>query len=129
MSPSSHHPVVLVVDDNDAVRDGLMFLLNTYGYRAVGAADGREALAHLEAGLRPCLILLDLRMPRFSGRWFLERKRRDRRFANIAVAVMSATDARRQLQGIVAQLPKPIPVHELLAVVEAHCPPAFDARP
>jgi len=114
-------PVILVVDDNDSVRGALIFLLSSYGYDAVGAEDGRVALSYLESGLEPCLILLDLEMPRYSGRWFLSRQRRDVRFSHIPVAVVSA-GGRDRLAGIVAKLPKPIPIEDLLAVVEANCP-------
>jgi DNA-binding NarL/FixJ family response regulator len=59
---------VLIVDDHPVVRDGLrgMFAATT-GFHVVGeAADGREAVA-LAAGLRPDVVLMDLRMPGGGG--------------------------------------------------------------
>jgi DNA-binding NarL/FixJ family response regulator len=59
---------VLVADDQAAVRDGLVTLLDlTEGVTVVGAAsDGLEAVS-LTASLRPDVVLMDLRMPHLDG--------------------------------------------------------------
>jgi DNA-binding NarL/FixJ family response regulator len=59
---------VVVVDDQRAVREGLVTILSTIpGVRVVGsAADGAEAL-ELTGELRPDVVLMDLRMPRMGG--------------------------------------------------------------
>jgi DNA-binding NarL/FixJ family response regulator len=59
---------VLVVDDDPAVRDGLMALLETQpDLLPVGeAADGLEAI-EMAAGLRPDVVLMDLGMPHLDG--------------------------------------------------------------
>ena len=61
-----HSSVVLVVDDELAIRKGLVFLLRNEGYRALEAANGREALDAVWQK-RPDLILLDLMMPELNG--------------------------------------------------------------
>jgi CheY-like chemotaxis protein len=63
---------VLVVDDNPDTRDAVVTLLQISGYRAVGAPDGRDALAYLKGLGDPSLILLDLRMPVMDGWRFRE---------------------------------------------------------
>lgn len=123
-SSESDQHTILVVDDDRAVRDGITFLLEGCGYRVIGAEDGRQALRRLEEGLKPCLILLDLDMPRFDGDWFLDHQRQDQRFAAIPTVIVSALEARGTLAGLAPSLPKPIPVDELLAIVEVHCPPS-----
>ena len=66
---------VLIVEDDPDVREMLAALLVTEGFHAVAAEDGLEAL-HLLRTVRhrapqvPCLILLDLMMPRLSGNEF-----------------------------------------------------------
>jgi two-component system, cell cycle sensor histidine kinase and response regulator CckA len=61
-------PLILVVDDEDSVRTLTVRLLERCGYRAVGAADGVEALAVLRARYAEfSCVLLDLTMPRLSG--------------------------------------------------------------
>jgi DNA-binding response OmpR family regulator len=57
---------ILVVDDETTLRETLVEALESEGYRAVAAADGREALAAFRAH-RPDLVLLDLMLPELSG--------------------------------------------------------------
>src|SRR5690348_7089649 len=68
-------PVVLVVDDNPAIRDMVSWALELDGYEPAEAAEGQEALdwisnAALE-GRYPSVILLDLTMPGMDGNEFL----------------------------------------------------------
>jgi CheY-like chemotaxis protein len=66
---------VLIVEDDRYIRDLLTTLLSTEGFHAIAAEDGLEAL-HLLRSVRhrapavPCLVLLDLSMPRLSGTEF-----------------------------------------------------------
>jgi two-component system response regulator RegX3 len=57
---------ILVVDDETTLRETLVEALETEGYRAISAADGREALLRFRAD-RPDLVLLDLMLPELSG--------------------------------------------------------------
>lgn len=58
---------VLVVDDDEAIRETLRFVLEDAGYSVVEAENGLEALDILYASDEPLVVLLDLRMPRLSG--------------------------------------------------------------
>src|ERR1700686_5044428 len=72
-----HQPVVLVVDDNAAIRDMVTWALELDGFASAVAAEGQEALAWMDNaardGLYPAVILLDLAMPGMDGDAFLER--------------------------------------------------------
>jgi len=57
---------VLVVDDEEAVRDLLQRILNKAGYNVVTAADGQEALYKVSLGEAE-VVLLDIHMPGMSG--------------------------------------------------------------
>jgi DNA-binding response OmpR family regulator len=57
---------ILVVDDEPTLRETIIEALELEGYRAIPAADGREALARFRAE-RPQLVLLDLMLPELSG--------------------------------------------------------------
>src|SRR6185312_10286590 len=74
-----HQPIVLVVDDNPAIRDMVSWALELDGYEPAEAAEGQEALAWIDNAARegryPSVILLDLAMPGMNGKLFLERLR------------------------------------------------------
>ena len=88
------------------------------------ARNGREAIEILEAGLRPCLILLDMLMPGMDGWQFRRAQQADGDLAKIPVVVVSGVKATRNsaLQGgAVAFLPKPIRPEALLETVSQTC--------
>jgi CheY-like chemotaxis protein len=120
---------VLIVEDDPDIRKMLSALIATAGFHAVAAEDGLEAL-HLLRAVRhrapetPCLILLDLKMPRLSGNEFRRAQLGDPVVASVPVAVMSgAADVQQRAEalGAVAVLPKPIDFDTLLAVVRRYC--------
>ena len=120
---------VLIVEDDPDVREMLATLLDTEGFHAVAAEDGLEAL-HLLRALRhrapqtPCLILLDLMMPRLSGNEFRRAQLGDPTVATVPVAVMSGAidlEQRAASLGAVATLSKPIDCDLLLKVVRRYC--------
>jgi CheY-like chemotaxis protein len=118
---------VLVVDDDRDIRDSLIEMLEAHGYRAAGAANGREALALLETSPHPpCLILLDLMMPVMDGRGFREEQLKHPAWAQIPVVVISAySDAQAQARALDLEcLRKPLGLRPLIEVVRRHCPGA-----
>jgi CheY-like chemotaxis protein len=116
---------VLVVEDNQDVRETLIELLESYGYAAIGAEHGREALEKLDQlGTRPCLIVLDLMMPVMDGRAFRLEQLKKPEVSSVPVVVISAYDESperlRDMQAL-AYLRKPINLTELMRVVGQHC--------
>lgn len=120
---------VLIVEDDPDVREMLRELLATAGFHAIAAQDGLEAL-HLLRTVRhrapnvPCLVLLDLKMPRLGGNEFRRAQLGDPTVANVPIAVMSgATDLeqRAAAMGAVATLAKPLDVDVLMEVVKRYC--------
>ena len=59
-------PVVLTIDDDQAVRESLANFLEDFGYNVLQAEDGEHGL-EVFAAEHPDLILVDLRMPRMDG--------------------------------------------------------------
>jgi CheY-like chemotaxis protein len=120
---------VLIVEDDAHTREMLATLLTTEGFHPVAAEDGLEALHLLRAVRRrapdvPCLVLLDLTMPRLGGHEFRRAQLGDPSLAGIPVAVMSgAIDAavHAQALGAVATVLKPIDLDLLLGVVRRYC--------
>ena len=69
---------VLVVEDDEAIGEALVSLLEDAGHEAVCAPDGRVALEEMRTGGEPCVILLDLAMPGMNGLQFREAQRKRR---------------------------------------------------
>ena len=84
--PNRSRYQILLVDDDEGVRNTLAMLLTSAGYDVAAATDGFEALLHLKRAL-PGMIISDLNMPRMSGFEFLSVARR--RFPEILVIAMS----------------------------------------
>jgi CheY-like chemotaxis protein len=78
MRTDSSINTILLVEDNEVVREGLARVLRGEGHAVAVAANGREALAALRGGLRPALVLLDMLLPGLDGWRFLEQWRADR---------------------------------------------------
>lgn len=88
-SEREHHPVVMVVDDNQQNRELLQAYLEDIDCRTVPAGDGPEALEIL-AKDPPDLILLDVMMPRMSGFEVCRRIKSDPKTADIPVIMVTA---------------------------------------
>lgn len=81
---------ILVVDDDQAVRDSLARSLHYSGWEVTTAGDGIEALARLSA-MRPDAVIMDVMMPRLDG---LETTRSLRASGNdVPILVLTARDA------------------------------------
>jgi CheY-like chemotaxis protein len=116
MTPPSSR--ILVVDDNDALRENLAEALELEGYEVVVAADGDGALDHLAADPPPGVVLLDLMMPGMSGRELLSLIRTNPRLVGVRVVITTGlSGARARVAYADAVLTKPFGVKELLAAL------------
>jgi CheY-like chemotaxis protein len=106
-------PLVLVVDDDDAIRESLGDLLEDAGFETVGARHGLEALNVLAVlATAPTFILLDLMMPVMDGWAFCDRRGKSGTFREIPIIALSAVELSESNRpaGIDAFLAKPIDV-------------------
>jgi CheY-like chemotaxis protein len=114
--------IVLVVDDDPDIRDALCELLNDEGYRAVAAANGKDALLYLGSQDAPCVILLDLMMPVMDGWEFRRHQQADPRWKTIPVVVITAA-GKYGANSIAAErvLPKPLQLEQVLEALRQYC--------
>ena len=88
---------VLVVDDNDDVRELLIHILRAEGLATLGAADAVSALAILDSQ-QVDLILLDVMMPGISGIELLSKIRTsERSYSNLPIAMITALSAQDEI--------------------------------
>jgi CheY-like chemotaxis protein len=83
------HGPILIVDDDPDFCSAIAELFESSGHAVVTARDGAEALCRLREGLVPCLILLDLEMPRRDGVSFRREQLADPALAPIPVILHS----------------------------------------
>jgi signal transduction histidine kinase len=119
---TQHFPTrdrILVVENEELLRNSLVQLLVERGYEVLSADNGSEALRLLHAGPTPDLIVLDLRMPVMDGWQFRAIQKDDPHLGIIPVLAMSA-DTSPKAAAISAQgyLRKPFDSKDLLAAVE-----------
>ncbi len=126
--PSRRHVstshTVLVVDDNDDVREAFVALLLMHGYHASGASSGSRALEQLREGLRPCVVLLDLRMPEMDGWTVWARMHAEPTLASIPVVMVSGDpeqSRRAEALGMRNFIRKPVDADKLVATVARFC--------
>lgn len=98
---------VLLIEDNDGLREALARLLEARGYPVVQVRDGREGWDFLAHGGCPSVIVLDILMPGMDGRAFRNTQLQHADCANIPVIVFTAT--REDLPGVVGTVRKADP--------------------
>jgi CheY-like chemotaxis protein len=119
VSMTDRRPKVLVVDDNTALRENLGEALEDEGYAVVLAPDGARALAALEVGSLPDIVLVDLVMPGMDGRELVTRIRADGRWAGVRLVLTSGLSRPEVGEAAVdAFLPKPFGLELLLETLQ-----------
>lgn len=119
-STSNQKPLILVVDDDQALLKLIRRFLELGGYNVTTASDGEKALQLIDAE-KPSLIILDVRMPGLNGYQVCERVRK---LSNVPIIMLTAkAELDDVTQGFAVgaddYVAKPFGVDELLARVKA----------
>lgn len=114
---------ILIVEDDEMIRDSLKTILEVEGYRVQTAANGKLGLEALAKIQTPCLILLDLMMPVMDGWAFAEALKSDMVLAAIPVVMVTAyadtiPDMADRPHGVIK---KPVDINLLLSTVKRYC--------
>jgi CheY-like chemotaxis protein len=107
---------ILIVEDDEAIRDILTFALESRGYSVFTAANGEEGLQIARNLNRPCLILLDLMMPILDGWAFAKIIESDPVMGKSPIVVVTASCESAEPIHFKEILHKPIDVHKLYSV-------------
>jgi two-component system, chemotaxis family, chemotaxis protein CheY len=113
--------MVLVIDDDDGVREAILDVLESSQVPARGVASGAEAFEYLGSNPPPRLILLDLVLPDMPGAAIRNRLLQKPELAGIPVVLMTASSNLEAIDGACPQLAgrlrKPFDLQALLGLV------------
>ena len=112
---------MLVVDDQEAIRDTLQVALDDEGFTVECASNGREALDILE-WWKPCVILLDLMMPVMDGWTFCaEQKRTGDHTPIVLLSAAGRLDEHSRSLGAAAVIAKPFDIDSVISTIQRVC--------
>jgi two-component system chemotaxis response regulator CheY len=120
MSNDSCPASVLVVEDDEDIREAIGNILEDEGYEVALAEHGEHALALLSELERPCLLLVDLVMPEMDGWQLMKALSKNDRLATIPVVIMSAVTRPAHIDGQ-RVIKKPLDLDIMLRIVREHC--------
>jgi len=117
---------IVVVDDDEEIRDIVDFLLSELGWNVETVADGEECWAHLDsrADGGPDLVVLDIMMPELDGISLLERIRSHDEFETLPVIMLTSRNREEDIvqtleSGADGFISKPFSEDELVGRIEA----------
>ncbi len=113
---------VLLVEDEEDLRELMRDALELYGYAVVTAREGQEALEALARIEHVCLVLLDLFMPGMNGWDFVEHLKKRPELAAVPVVGHSSAPGNAP-PGVNRVVQKPVDLKRLLSVVREFCAP------
>src|SRR5258707_2359905 len=118
-------PTVLVVEDNEDLRENAVLVLRLEGFNALSATDGQDALDLLMSGkCRPDLIVSDIAMPRLDGYGFFEAVHSNPTLRAIPFIFLTARGSRRDIRfgkelGVDDYLVKPFNAEDFLIAIRS----------
>jgi two-component system cell cycle response regulator len=119
-------PRILVIDDNPANLDLMLYLLRAYGHDAVGVSDGVAGYEAAKSG-EYALVLTDILMPGIDGYEIARRMKADARLATtplVAITALAMAGDRERIDaaGFDGYISKPIEPTRFVAQIEQHLP-------
>ncbi len=115
---------VLIVDDDDDIRDALLVYMAAFGLNVQVASSAEDALRQIGQGFQPCVAVVDLSMPGMDGWGLIARFREDLSLGATGVVILSCDQSdrpRADALGVRQHIVKPAPPDAIVAAVERHC--------
>ena len=110
-------PRLVVIDDNEDLRDTLCHTLGVEGFDVSGFSEATEAIRRIESGLPADLILLDLMMPIMNGWEFCQYRATSAALRRVPVVIITARHGVAPPVGVSEVLLKPFDLDVLDAVI------------
>ena len=126
--PTENAKLILIIDDDEGIRDLLSFAIKKEGYRVETSEDGEEGLSKA-LSLRPDLLILDLMLPRYGGFEVLKELQKGGSARTPIIVVpgrytdRSTVELIRQESNVVELMEKPIKINALLLALQRSLAP------
>ena len=116
--------LILVVEDNEDIRENTIEILEMAGYEVITATNGKEGYRQAMDN-DPDVILCDILMPEMDGHTLLETLKKNRDMSTTPFIFFSASVEKKEIEkafseGVVAYIKKPFEVNELLDTIERY---------
>lgn len=122
-----HKERILVIEDDEGVRETLLVALELQGYQVSTAVNGKEGLKALSEGPPPHLVLVDLMMPIMNGWEFVRALRADPSLNRVPVGLLTAySENVGDLQNL-PMIQKPIDLDLFYEFVASQCTKAIES--
>jgi CheY-like chemotaxis protein len=112
---SGRNVKILLVEDNEDIREGLIDLLESEGYSVAGSGSAEEGLARLRSESFQ-LVITDYMLPGETGGWLLEQAEREQRLRGMGAVMITAHPKVRPPAGV-RLMHKPLDIDDFLRVV------------
>ncbi len=112
---SGHNVKILLVEDNEDIREGLTDLLESEGYSVAGSGSAEEGLNRLRSESFH-LVITDYMLPGQSGGWMLEQAAREERLRGMGAVMITAHPRVRPPEGV-RLVHKPLDIDDFLRIV------------
>jgi two-component system, chemotaxis family, chemotaxis protein CheY len=118
----SHTKPILIIEDDEGIRDTLSLLLQMEGYKVMHVSNGKEGLELLARIDPPGLILLDLMMPVMNGFEFAAALEQHETFCSIPIVLHTAySEHAGKVKNARGVLMKPVEFDQLFQIVREYC--------
>lgn len=115
---------IVIIDDEDLIREGLRQFLEWEGYTVFTANNGQKGLDLIRKNQGASLIVVDLQMPVMSGEQFLTALKAEENPAikNAPVLLLTARSQISAHEGVAGIVRKPLDLEDFLSTVKRLCP-------
>jgi len=120
-------PCILLIEDNDPIRENTAELLELSDYEVILAGNGKQALEMMISVKKPDLILCDIMMPQMNGYEFLKIVKQEYQFTSIPFIFFTAYSEKKDIEkglqmGAAGYIVKPFEPDELIRTIRKSLP-------